>query len=89
MAFRDNIAPKRLDPNGNDLGPGPALASDSNQALTQGQTAKFRNVGDAPNAGVNIGNQVGFHPNSKGTGVFGRPSSLGNKGRSYIITPKD
>lgn len=84
MAFWENIAPKREDPSADRIDAAPALAIKSNQERTQPQTAKFRVVSESPKPGVNVGNQLKTQANNKGTGVVGRPSSLGNKGRDFI-----
>lgn len=61
--YRSNIAPKSVGSTGAVPAPG--------------QSAKFRNVSTAPNAGTNVGNQLQVQANDKGTGVAGRPSSIG------------
>lgn len=84
MAFRDNIAPQRVNPTGIPESVAPALASASTQMRSQGQAAKFSTVSTAPNVGVSTGDQLRVQGNTKGTGVVGKPSSLGNKGRDFM-----
>ena len=77
MAFRDNIAPQRKNPIEDKVGVAPALEIKSNQERTIGQASKFRTVSFAPKESQHVGNQVRVQTNNKGTGIVGRPSSIG------------
>jgi hypothetical protein len=81
MAYMDNIAPKRENPISDRIAPAEALASVSNQERTIGQSSKFREV--TLSTTLNVGNQVRVQGNDKGTGVVGRPSSIGLVGKDF------
>jgi hypothetical protein len=79
--YRENIAPKRVPDTGAMEATAPA--SRSNQELTAAQASKFRTVSLAPNPGYNVGNLVQTATNDKGTGVVGRPSSIGLRDKDW------
>lgn len=59
-----------------------AAGARSNQEKSQTQSAKFRNVPVAKGK-YNEGEVVRMQANTKGTGVVGRPSVLGQAGRDF------
>lgn len=79
MAYRDKIAPKRENPVADTIMDSVPNTDSSNQTRTVPQTSKFRSVGTPDK--FNNGTLVRTQGNTKGTGVAGRPSSIGLQDR--------
>lgn len=81
--YRDNIAPKRENPASDRVGAAPSVGSASQQQKAVDQSSKFSSPDTGVNSKYHTGNVVRVQPNDKGTGVAGRPSSIGLAGKDF------
>lgn|SRR3954462_7561180 len=82
MSYTSNKAPARENPVSDRIQEAAgSQASASNQEKQIPQSSKFRNVGTASGAS----NQLRTQANTKGTGVVGRPSSIGLESKKRAL----
>jgi hypothetical protein len=83
MGYMDNIAPKRENPIADRVEVAASVGSASMQQKAVGQSTKFSTPDTGVNSKYNCGDVVRVQSNDKGTGVAGRPSSIGLSGRDF------
>jgi hypothetical protein len=83
MGYMDNIAPKRENPASDRVGPAASVGSASAQQKSVDQASKFSSPDTGVNSKYNCGDVVKVQSNDKGTGVAGRPSSIGLASRDF------